>query len=170
MRYLSYLRDGFQCNSGTIGLGESINLGINMTPSFKTGQIYSCIKTCWNDRPIVIIMGLAILFRLLAAVFSKGWGMLDPLLGGEPRFPGGGNLYVFKTRPVFYHPQFFFFTGERNLVQRVARARVSFPYLVYEATIAPSFIDELIHWLNPVNKASKVYIYRNREFYRTAIK
>ena len=73
------------------------------------------------------------------------------------------------ARPKFYHPQFFIFTGSINLNLRVATARRSFPYLVYETTIEPGFIDKLMHRLNPVNKANKVYIYRNREFYKTKI-
>ncbi len=37
---------------------------------------FNILKT-WNEEPLIIIMGLAILFRLLAAVFARGWGMLD---------------------------------------------------------------------------------------------
>jgi hypothetical protein len=69
--------------------------------------------------------------------------------------------------PRLNHPQFFIFTGGSKLNQRVARARKSFPYLVYETTIEPGFVDKLMHSLNPVNKANKVYIYRNMEFYKT---
>ncbi len=69
--------------------------------------------------------------------------------------------------PKYYHPQFFLFTGGRNLQQRVGAARKSFPFLVYETTIEPGFIDILMHRLNPVNKADRVYIYRNMEFYKT---
>jgi hypothetical protein len=70
------------------------------------------------------------------------------------------------ARARFFHPQFFLFSGSRNLGIRVATARKSFPLLVYETTIEPGFIDKLMHRLNPVNKANKVYIYRNREFYK----
>jgi hypothetical protein len=73
------------------------------------------------------------------------------------------------AQPRFYHPQFFLFTGSKNLDRRVATARRSFPFLVYETTIEPGFIDELMHRLNPVNKANKVYIYRNREFYQKKV-
>jgi hypothetical protein len=45
--------------------------------------------------------------------------------------------------------------------------RRSLPYLVYETTIEPGFIDLVMHLLNPVNKANRAYIYRNREFYKT---
>jgi hypothetical protein len=75
------------------------------------------------------------------------------------------QVAAISALPKFYHPQFFIFTGGKNLGQRVATARKSFPLLVYETTIDAGFIDELMHRLNPVNKADKVYIYRNREFY-----
>ena len=72
--------------------------------------------------------------------------------------------------PKLYHPQFFLFTGSKNLAHRVALARTSFPHLVYETTIEPGFIDRVMHRLNPVNKADEVFIYRNGEFYRTKLK
>jgi len=77
------------------------------------------------------------------------------------------RVIALAKRPKLNHPQFFLFTGSRNLSQRVTRARMSFPFLVYETTIEPGNMDKLMHWLNPVNKANKVYIYRNREFYKT---
>jgi hypothetical protein len=72
--------------------------------------------------------------------------------------------------PKFNHPQFFIFCGEKNLDQRVAKAQGYFPLLIYETTIDPGFIDQLMHLLNPVNKADKIYIYRNRGFYPEKIK
>jgi 4-amino-4-deoxy-L-arabinose transferase-like glycosyltransferase len=71
--------------------------------------------------------------------------------------------------PKLYHPQFFLFTGDRNLAGRIRQARKGFPFLVYETTIQPGFIDRLMHRLNPVNKADNIYIYRNSEFYRNKI-
>ena len=44
---------------------------------FNPRQFYFKTNSQWNDQPLVIIMGLAILFRLLAAIFAKGYGMLD---------------------------------------------------------------------------------------------
>lgn len=35
------------------------------------------IRRYWDDRPLILIMSLAILFRLIAAIFAKGWGMFD---------------------------------------------------------------------------------------------
>lgn len=77
------------------------------------------------------------------------------------------QLTSISAGPRLYHPQFFLFTGSKNLSQRVSQARMSFPLLAYETTIEPGFVDKVMHWLNPVNKANKVYIYRNREFYKS---
>ncbi len=37
----------------------------------------SRIRLLWREQPLILIMGLAILFRFLAAIFAKGWGMFD---------------------------------------------------------------------------------------------
>ncbi|MCX6306031.1 MAG: glycosyltransferase family 39 protein [Bacteroidetes bacterium] len=79
------------------------------------------------------------------------------------------RVTAIAAQPKFYHPQFFLFTGDRNLSNRVAAAKKSFPLLVYETTIEPGFIDKLMHRLNPVNKANNIYIYRNRDFYKSKI-
>jgi hypothetical protein len=97
--------------------------------------------------------------------------------GKWPDFPGkqrdDSTLYqrvsLIAKGPKLYHPQFFIFSGSGRLQDRVVTARKYFPFLVYETTIEPGFIDELMHWLNPVNKAERIYIYRNREFYRSKI-
>ncbi len=69
--------------------------------------------------------------------------------------------------PYDEHPRFILFLGEKDLQNRVIKARESFPFLVYETTILPGFIDNLMHFLNPVNKNKKVMIYRNAEFFKT---
>jgi hypothetical protein len=35
------------------------------------------IKRTWNERPLLLIMALGIVFRLLAVIFARGWGMID---------------------------------------------------------------------------------------------
>ncbi len=79
------------------------------------------------------------------------------------------RVAAISTMPKFFQPQFFLFTGSKNLDQRIAMARQSFPGLVYETTIEPGFVDKLMHRLNPVNKANRVYIYRNSAFYKSKI-
>jgi len=62
-------------------------------------------------------------------------------------------------------PRLILFTGEKNLQERIIKTRESFPYIVYETTIEPGFIDWLVHWLNPINQNNRVFIYRNCEFF-----
>ena len=35
------------------------------------------IRTYWDEQPLILILGSAILFRLIAVIFARGWGMLD---------------------------------------------------------------------------------------------
>ena len=48
-----------------------------MTLPSEKKPLFSILQKSWDDQPLVIIMGLAILFRLLSAIFAKGYGMLD---------------------------------------------------------------------------------------------
>jgi hypothetical protein len=66
------------------------------------------------------------------------------------------NRYA-KTDP----PQFILFTGDKQIGPMVIKARKYFPRLVYETTIEPGFIDRFVHWLNPINKNRRIFIYRN---------
>ena len=40
-------------------------------------MILKKIQQEWDENPLRLILGLAIIFRLLAVLFSKGYGMLD---------------------------------------------------------------------------------------------
>lgn len=57
-------------------------------------------------------------------------------------------------------PQFILFMEEEHLQERVDRMKSVFPGLVKETVINPSFIDQLMHWLNPVNINQVTVIYR----------
>ena len=57
-------------------------------------------------------------------------------------------------------PNYVVFMQEENIDKRVANLKKYLPTLTYEATIEPSFIDKLVHWLNPVNKNQVSYIYK----------
>ncbi|MFZ4562762.1 MAG: glycosyltransferase family 39 protein [Bacteroidales bacterium] len=58
-------------------------------------------------------------------------------------------------------PSFILFTGDKQVQPMVIKARRYFPALVYETTIEPGFIDRFVHWLNPINKNRRIFIYRN---------
>lgn len=58
-------------------------------------------------------------------------------------------------------PAFFLFTGDQKVGPLISKAKEKFPGLVYETTIEPGFLDQLVHWLNPINKNRRIFIYRN---------
>jgi len=70
-----------------------------------------------------------------------------------------------SNAPVKKQPRFILFVGDTNLKERVVRMRESFPFIVYETTIEPSFTDKVVHWLNPINQNNRVYIYRDTRFF-----
>jgi len=72
-------------------------------------------------------------------------------------------------QPSDQYPRFFLFTGEKDLQSLVTKTRKHFPFIVYETTIHPGFIDRTVHWMNPVNRNRTIYIYRNREFFPNKI-
>ena len=65
------------------------------------------------------------------------------------------------AKPANATPGFILFTGDKNIQPLVVKARHYFPWLVYETTIEPGMMDRFIHWLNPINKNRRIFIYRN---------
>ena len=43
----------------------------------KEQSFYGRIQRLWEEKPLVVILFLAVAFRLVAVIFAKGWGMLD---------------------------------------------------------------------------------------------
>ncbi|MCX6249922.1 MAG: glycosyltransferase family 39 protein [Bacteroidetes bacterium] len=71
-----------------------------------------------------------------------------------------------SKRPIDEQPRFILFTGDKDLEQRVIKARKYFPSLEYEYTGEPGLIDKVMHWLNPSHNVNRpVYIYRNNFFF-----
>ncbi|MBN8701510.1 MAG: glycosyltransferase family 39 protein [Bacteroidetes bacterium] len=58
------------------------------------------------------------------------------------------------------YPNYVLFMEKDNLEERIDSLKKVLPNIAYEATIEPSFIDKLVHWLNPVNKNQTATIYR----------
>jgi hypothetical protein len=67
---------------------------------------------------------------------------------------------AYDSLPQSDRPKYIVFMQDENRDKRVAAMKVYFPNLQYEATIEPSYIDKLMHFLNPVNKNQTSYIYR----------
>lgn len=57
-------------------------------------------------------------------------------------------------------PQYVLFMEEKNIGARVGAFKKYFPDITYETTIQPSFLDQVMHWLNPVNVNQTTVIYR----------
>lgn len=69
------------------------------------------------------------------------------------------SFSVFSNNQKIIPPGFVLFVDADNLPQRVANVKKVFPNLQYETTIEPSFLDNLIQKLNPVNKNYRIFIY-----------
>lgn len=59
-------------------------------------------------------------------------------------------------------PEFIVFNEEKNLEMRVEEFRQLIPTMKFETAIEPSFIDKLLHRLNPRNANQTIYIYRTK--------
>lgn len=58
-------------------------------------------------------------------------------------------------------PDFVLFYQPDQLESRIKTMKTLFPDLVYETTIEPGFMDEVLFWLNPINDNQIITIYRN---------
>ncbi|MCK9617309.1 MAG: glycosyltransferase family 39 protein [Lentimicrobiaceae bacterium] len=58
-------------------------------------------------------------------------------------------------------PDFILFFGDKNLNTRIDSIKTICPNLEFEATIHPSFMDDLMYRLNPINSNQTIFIYRN---------
>ena len=89
--------------------------------------------------------------------YLQKWGVVY----GVTKQKSAAQFYEeYKLLPEKDKPNYVVFMQEDNIEQRVADFKKCFPTLTYEATIEPSFIDKLVHWLNPVNKNQTTYIYK----------
>lgn len=59
-----------------------------------------------------------------------------------------------------HRPNYVVFNQEDDIDARVAAFKREFPGLTYETTIYPSFVDEVMHWLNHHNANFSAYVYR----------
>lgn len=60
-------------------------------------------------------------------------------------------------------PDFVLFFGDKNLDNRIDSIKTICPNLEYETTIRPSFMDDLMYRLNPINSNQTIFIYRNTD-------
>lgn len=71
------------------------------------------------------------------------------------------QLKPFMITDSNYQPRFILFFEEEDLPQRIADMKQLYPDIVFEKKFEPGFIDQVMHWLNPINANESITIYRN---------
>ncbi len=62
-------------------------------------------------------------------------------------------------------PRFVLFYTNKDLDKRVAVMQKYYPELVYETTVEPGFVDNILFILNPKNTNQSIFIYRNTKYF-----
>jgi hypothetical protein len=75
------------------------------------------------------------------------------------------TLSFFLARVPHVEPRFVLFFANEQMPQRIRQAKEQMPGLVYETTIEPSFIDKVLHWMNPYNANETIVVFRNTRFF-----
>lgn len=96
-------------------------------------------------------------FLMPPLFYLQKWGHV---FGITKLYPAADFYKEYHDIPVKDRPNYVVFMQHENIETRVADLKKYFPTLTYETTIEPSFIDKLMHWLNPVNKNQTTYIYK----------
>jgi len=98
---------------------------------------------------------------ILPRFYLQQWVRVGEISKGMP-----SELYALWMQSVnaSRYPRFVIFYGPEDLEQRVKYLKKLLPCLVYEATIEPGLIDELLYRANPMNVNQTIYIYRNTNF------
>jgi len=68
--------------------------------------------------------------------------------------------YYTKDFPKSLHPNYVIFFGKKNIGARVDSFKKVYPDAELKTVIHPSFIDQVMEFLNPVNKNENAYIYK----------
>lgn len=72
-------------------------------------------------------------------------------------------LEYYQDPRAWAHPNYVIFFGKDHIEERLANFKKVFPQTDSVTTIYPSFLDNLLEWLNPVNKNQTTYIYHFTE-------
>jgi hypothetical protein len=71
-----------------------------------------------------------------------------------------------KLKETKREPRFVLLTDNMEISQTIDTLKIYFPDLTFEVKIKPSFIDNLVHLLNPTyNRNETILIYRNRKYF-----
>jgi hypothetical protein len=97
---------------------------------------------------------------LIPQYYLKQWVGVGEITNEQSQEVYAARLkYVIKNK----YPRFVFFYGIKNLDHRVKKVQEMLPGIVYETTILPGFIDDLLFRMNPRNTNQTIVIYRNTE-------
>jgi len=122
---------------------DSNRMNATMFPSFYAGQ--------W------------LLFYTYAKPVEKDSSKLFEIRNDERFRKAIFSLDIFTKNQSLVPPGFVLFVDEDNLAERIASVKRVFPDLQYETTIEPSYLDDLLTKVNPVNKNYKIIIYRTHQ-------
>lgn len=67
---------------------------------------------------------------------------------------------VFETMDDKNKPNYVIFVDQENIENRVKELKKFFPVCTFEARTEPSYLDKVLHYLNPINKNESCYIYK----------
>ena len=70
---------------------------------------------------------------------------------------------VYKGIDVKDYPQFVLFFDDKEISRRVDSVKKVVPNLVYETTIEPGFMDDILFKMNKYNGNQTIVIYRNAD-------
>ena len=73
---------------------------------------------------------------------------------------GAYDYSELKTKAEIYSLNYCLFIEEENIDERVGKLKELFPNLEMIEKIEPSYLDKLLHFLNPRNQNENIYIYR----------
>lgn len=89
--------------------------------------------------------------------YLQNWVPAYPIDGAHPARTIRNEIQ--KTDTAIW-PNYIVFVNAENIVQRIDTVRKYFPKITYETKIDPSFIDKVVHWLNPINDNQTSFIYK----------
>ncbi len=61
------------------------------------------------------------------------------------------------TKSISEHPNYIVFGESENLENRLAKIQKHFNDVTFETTIQPSYLDKIMHWLNPYGNENQTY-------------
>lgn len=132
--------------------------------------IFSCAYSKQNRVEAMVYLSKKKNNDFIAIEDSNREGFLMPPLFYLGKWNHVYGITSVEPAAVFYdryskatietRPHYVVFMQKKNIEKRVSDLKEYFPTLTYETTIEPSYIDKLLHWLNPVNKNQTTFIYK----------